>query len=242
MSSPKYLVIFDWDDTVFPTTALFKNRDKVNIRQLTEFGKSAHDLICRYIDTFSAENVYIVTNGSSKWLKQSLGIIIERERASSKTDLYWSRIKEILSTTLRGQVISTSLYGETYPNQPVLWKTLVFNQIAVKHFDGSVQRECTIISIGDSSVEFKASLETKEYLQSDCEHQMVNLIRVSLAKKPSRALMMNQFDALCRISNGIVNDKEGSSYDIDIAKYLGSDQAGDLNHALIPTKTSNNVR
>merc|ERR1719333_1580004 len=80
---------------------------------------------------------------------------------------YWALIQQMLATFLSGHVISaSSLHEAAYPKQTALWKTLVFQQIAIEHFGASQsQGECTIISIGDSNDEFIASAQTQKMLQ-----------------------------------------------------------------------------
>jgi len=223
VSTQKKLVIFDWDDTIFPTTALLRNKEKVSGAELDVFGKAAYELLVDYIERFSAENIYIVTNGLSHWVQQSLDIMIKRRSALSLSGVdYWAQIKQIVSTNLDGHVISArSLCEEAYPGQTTLWKTVVFQHIAIEHFAGSdAQSDATIISIGDSTDEFDASFETQKMLQTQYGVEPVHLIRFALQRSPSRDLMIEQFDVLSRVSGAMSGDAQQSSLDIQVADYL----------------------
>ena len=72
----KYLVIFDWDDTLCPTTAITSNGGKgINVRGLLNLGKSVYELLEEYIARFGAKNLFIVTNATKSWVLRSLKII-----------------------------------------------------------------------------------------------------------------------------------------------------------------------
>ena len=78
----KYLVIFDWDDTLFPTTALISNGGKdIIVKDLLNFGRSVYKLLEEYIARFGAENLFIVTNGKKSWVPNSLKILSDICRA-----------------------------------------------------------------------------------------------------------------------------------------------------------------
>ena len=72
----KYLVIFDWDDTLFPTTAITSNGGKgINVRDLLNLGKSVYELLEEYIARFGAKNLFIVTNAKKSWFLRSLKMV-----------------------------------------------------------------------------------------------------------------------------------------------------------------------
>jgi len=212
------LVIFDWDDTIFPTTALFKTKEPLTANQLEEFGKSAYEMIVTAMELFSAENIYIVTNGKDQWVQKSIDMVIDQMLSQNIQSQYWSEIRELLATSFNGHVISArSLYEEsTGAKQTTLWKTLTFKQIAMNHFDA--QSECTIISIGDSSDEFNASFETKQFLETQCGVQTVQLNRCKLERRSSSNTMMAQFSALTQLMESVA--VQGCSCDVLVADYI----------------------
>jgi len=218
--SKKTLVIFDWDDTILPTTALFRKQraslDHSNA-ELERFGKSAYELLLNFINVYSAENIYIVTNGVTGWVQESLKILSARQ--TSGID-YWTLIHQLLSTLFVGHVISArSRYEPAYPDRrhSALWKTLVFEDIAIGHFGLDFEGESTIISIGDSTDEFIASKETAKMLQTQYGLYPVHLVRMSLKRSPSMESMMMQFDAITAAVKVLNNETESKSVDIRIA-------------------------
>jgi len=217
----KKLVIFDWDDTIFPTTALIRLKERVSGAELERFGKSAYELLVKYIGAFSAENLFLVTNGKARWIEQSLEFLSKKQRALSGHD-YWAHIQQLVASHLSGHVISArSLFEAAYPKQTALWKTLVFQRITAAHFAGSnAQSECVIISIGDSYDEFEASLEAQKMLKTG-GLRTVHLVRLKLKRSPSRDVMLKQFEILSRCS-GPMTAGVVQSNDIRIAHLLQS--------------------
>jgi len=210
----KHLVFFDWDDTIFPTTTCIRNNQVIPDAELEVFGKAAYELLLNFINVYSAENIYIVTNGVSGWVKKSLKIMSARQ--TSGID-YWAAIYQLFATTLAGHVISArTMYETAYPGQPTAWKTLVFQQIAIEHFGANFHGESTIISIGDSSDEFIASMETKKMLSTQYGVDPVHLIRMPLKRRPSFDSMFKQFAAITAVVPEL-NRMEPNSLDINIA-------------------------
>eukprot|EP01084_Bolivina_argentea_P096939 174250_1 len=82
------LVLFDWDDTLFPTSSCCKDgllrsnglrgwsRDQIkpNIDrdQYTNIGHLVHSILVHFIRTYGASALNIVTNGSDQWVQTSL--------------------------------------------------------------------------------------------------------------------------------------------------------------------------
>jgi len=210
----KHLVFFDWDDTVFPTTACIRNKEVIPDADLEIFGKAAYELLLNFINVYSAENIYIVTNGVSGWISMSLEIMSKRQ--TSGID-YWTAIKQLLATTLENHVISArSMYETAYPNQSTVWKTLVFQQIAIEHFGANFRGESTIVSIGDGMDEFIASMETSKMLRTHYGVDPVHLVRIPLKRKPSFLSMFHEFSAINSVVSEL-NRMEAKSIDVQIA-------------------------
>jgi len=210
----KTVVFFDWDDTIFPTTSCIRSQEAIPDGELEIFGKAAYELLLNFINVYSAENIYIVTNGKSGWVSKSLKIMSSRQ--STGTD-YWTAISQLIATSLVGRVISArSIYETAYPKQPAAWKTLVFQQIAIEHFGADFHGESTIISIGDSSDEFIASGETKKMLATQFGVDPVHLVRMPLQRRPSLKSMIKQFAAINAVVPAL-NRMESQSIDIQIA-------------------------
>lgn len=212
-SSPmSKLVIFDWDDTIFPTTAVIRNKEDVAQKDLEAFGHAAYSMLLDYVVGFGAGNVYIVTNGKQGWVEKSLCIMSQRQTEGTN---YWVQIQQLLTQCLAGRVISAqTAFGAAYPNQTALWKTLVFQTIARSHF--SCSGSPLIVSIGDSTDEFIASGETQKML---AQSRPTHLIRLSLQKRSSRQLMVAQFAVLRRVGAAMLQSGEPSSFDVKIQDF-----------------------
>lgn len=66
----RFIVIFDWDDTLFPTSTVVHNEEskkKVTAEELHQFGKVLYSMLAEYISVFGHQNLFIVTNGAAKW-------------------------------------------------------------------------------------------------------------------------------------------------------------------------------
>ena len=222
----KKLLIFDWDDTIFPTTALLKTKEPLTAIQLEEFGKSAYEVIVTAIQLFSAENIYIVTNAGNQWVQQSIDVVMKMFWNQNTRSEYWFQIKQLLATTFNGHVISArALQEAAYPNQTTLWKKWTIKQLAINHFGVNAQSECTIISIGDSSDEYDASLATKQCLKTEYGVQSVHLNRCKLQRSPSSNTMMAQFSALKYLMEGLAVD--GCSCDVMVSDWIQKAQCSD---------------
>ena len=132
----------------------------------------------KYIDTFGAQNVYIVTNAMEQWVVHSMREMSRVYRAHCAQnpttygvhgDCYGALLQ--LITKMGIQVISAqALHAKEHPQQPTMWKTLVFKKVIKEHWklqsskDHQIYR---IISIGDSQCEFEAAVEAKSMCSRD---------------------------------------------------------------------------
>ncbi len=66
----RFIVIFDWDDTLFPTSTVVhdeESKKRVTAEELHRFGKAVYEMLDEYIAVFGHQNLFIVTNGAAKW-------------------------------------------------------------------------------------------------------------------------------------------------------------------------------
>ncbi len=124
----KNLVIFDWDDTLFPTTAIMFNAAKeVNVGELGELGKAVYCVLAKYREQFGAENVCIVTNGSRSWVLHSLkmasklyqdsfdGVDDEKGIERRSADYFAAIYNSLISPNPVPLISAQDEYGERYP-------------------------------------------------------------------------------------------------------------------------------
>ena len=117
----KYLVAFDWDDTLYPTFSLVHNQGRnVEMNDLYKLGKSIYILLETYIHRFGFENLFILTNASKKWVLDSLRNLSEGHQScfdGEKRDRdYFAAIYNTLVSQRCIPIISASdEYAIEYP-------------------------------------------------------------------------------------------------------------------------------
>eukprot|EP01083_Nonionella_stella_P247770 858685_1 len=89
-SSINKLIVFDWDDTLFPRTKILQmcNSDQqkvanisrcrisdVDYTRLNELSCSIHLVLSTFIGKYGARNIRILTASEKGWIKQSLSIV-----------------------------------------------------------------------------------------------------------------------------------------------------------------------
>eukprot|EP01083_Nonionella_stella_P247771 858686_1 len=78
-SSINKLIVFDWDDTLFPTSNCKlhnqRNADSTRVTQLNELSCSIHTVLSTFIGKYGARNIRILTASEKGWIKQSLSIV-----------------------------------------------------------------------------------------------------------------------------------------------------------------------
>merc|ERR1712130_900523 len=66
------IVVFSWDDTLYPTTFYRQNRADFDSKSLTKLSASILLTLSKYILVFGQNHVFIVTNASRSWIFKSL--------------------------------------------------------------------------------------------------------------------------------------------------------------------------
>jgi len=237
-STIKRMVIFDWDDTLFPTTTTVNQRIDLSLTELYNYGAKVYKLLTTYIQAFGGDNIYIITNGGSGWIQYSLNqtsvkfqdLLLNRSKsdktspsntATSTSNPLKDYFKSILAllTIYRIRTISARhLYGQQYPGDTTKWKQLTFEWYAYNHFINSsehVKDRNIIISIGDSCDEWIASQYCLDYLKQRAYDYMIpaefDLQRIKLRSQPSLEYLMKEWDVLIKMA-GDTNGKLISTY------------------------------
>jgi len=172
-----------------------------------------YELLRAYISRFGAKNIFIVTNGTSSWVLDSLKEMSRIYKDSFDAlpggadplrgkDFFAAIFNSFVS--LRIPLLSArSVYSERHPRRSTLWKKLMFRSIVKNHFNLLPGRESglyVIISIGDSKDEFEAALDAKRMLvtqnRMNCNGNVVRLHRIKSMEKPVIAQMVRQNAAL----------------------------------------------
>ena len=190
INNTKRMIIFDWDDTLFPTTAIIKNKSEICLIQLYNLGFKLYQLLNKYILTFGSNNIYIITNGKNGWIKQSLNIISkkfkqllicqqqqqqqEKQEEENKNNndcglIECNPFEAILGLLAFFGIYCISaqyLYCKQFRNDTRKWKELAFKNCANIHFGMSLFPTNIIISIGDSDDEYSASKKCVDNLNN----------------------------------------------------------------------------
>ena len=204
------ICIFDWDDTLCPTTAWMSANSKVSAEALREFGCAVYILLNKYIRVFGEENLFIVTNATKHWVLHSLAALsksyqskmVSGSEQQRQTDYFAAIYNSLVSMNIL-ICSAQDLHAERFPQHMTIWKTRVFKHIIKRHFNllsGSQDTIYSIVSIGDSEAEFVASSEAsamlKTYNLMNRSNNEVRLHRMKLAEAPSAKVMMEQFAML----------------------------------------------
>jgi len=189
------VVIFDWDDTLFPTSAWIsterkgsKLNESADLASLRRVGRAVYDLLAYYLKLFGAKNVRVVTNGTKSWVLKSLQQCSRRYRelcaensengedekdekcADTDADAdYWAAIFNSFESLDILVSSARDMHGQKFPQHGASWKMRTFKSIAKRHFNlfsSSDNNVYSMVSIGDSEDEFVASFETKRMLET----------------------------------------------------------------------------
>jgi len=205
-TSIKRMIIFDWDDTLFPTFQFVENRKAMNIETLNKWGCRVYQLLTKYIETFGSENIYIITNAINGWIRYSLDIASQLFQALNKYEIepfeydYFSIIDGLLIVHKMKTISARSLYQSQFPNpnHSKIWKQLTFIHYAIKHFWNDNQG--IIISIGDSCDEWFASKDCQQFLKNRNSINL-SLQRINCKFEPTVDELMTEWDTLILIAD-----------------------------------------
>jgi hypothetical protein len=189
------LFIFDWDDTLLPTSFLNKE-EIINNEDLPE----------EYIELFSIleesvlnilnlslkkGDVYIITNSSIGWVQFS-------------AEKYYPKLKSIINKI---NIISArNEYEDSYPGEAKLWKQKAFLNLKNKI---NLNLATNIICVGDSIFE----LEAGKILASKINNSFIKTIK--LKQNPCPEDLVKQLDLIGNKFNYIYSQIRNISIKID---------------------------
>ena len=185
------LIIFDWDDTLLPTSfLLYKNKIELDNKlsekdqaKIIKLEQSVKNLLTL---SLSKGDVYIITNAGEGWVEES-----------AKT--YYPNIKEILEQI---EVISARKDFETkFPENSKLWKINAFLDLKKRLNDTLITN---IICLGDSIFEMEAG----KILAANFIHAVIKTIKFKENPKPEELnkqlnLVLNQFNSIFNSSKNL---------------------------------------
>jgi hypothetical protein len=144
------VIIYDWDDTLFPTSWIM--RQGIKISELADVNKYIvyfHELDDVVYELLKASillgDVYIITNANIQWIKLSKRLL---RKSSQLIDKYVNIIS------------ARDNYKEMYDMDE--WKIHTFRKDIINQISMADQ----VISIGDAKYEYDALLSLKDYTQT----------------------------------------------------------------------------
>eukprot|EP00388_Colpodella_angusta_P003813 GDKJ01013162.1.p1 GENE.GDKJ01013162.1~~GDKJ01013162.1.p1 ORF type:complete len:725 (+),score=175.79 GDKJ01013162.1:87-2261(+) len=161
------LIIFDWDDTLFPTSwviATFRNsKDTARIAQMLNKEQQAKMKLLerRNLDLLrtakSFGEVRIVTHASTLWVKESC--------ESLMPNLYSYMVNEGMMDIHLIACFDRYLYLTNKPYPKHMWKKIAFATFAKRLYENvSSSHPRSVISIGDGAAEYQAAHYLKDAL------------------------------------------------------------------------------
>eukprot|EP01084_Bolivina_argentea_P209278 356515_1 len=221
------MAIVDWDDTLIPTTQIFKNKQScdeiITIKQLENIGKMVYQLLVKYIALYGTENMFIVTNATKKWVYLSLDKMNEMykhlqcqskyEHLQSQKNIttYFDAITDLFTSQRINIISGRDLYAKQYPNQPSTWKNLIFKLITDYSIKKAIKMSNTkysVISIGDSMHEFKASYNATKILKETYKINPKNIVlhRIKLKHSPSIQEITDEIQLILTLSDALYEE------------------------------------
>lgn len=178
MNQYKTLIILDWDDTLFPTSWVLKNKINVSDKmQQNNYMQTFVDLD-NILYAFLAKSivfgtVIIVTNAAKKWVYMSAVLLPKTLRLLNE--------HKIIVISAR------DLNQQKYPKMMAIWKSIVFKKLVDDYFVDNTPQN--IISIGDAEYELNATIDlfdNKAYVK----HKLLKTVK--LLKEPNYDIIIDQ--------------------------------------------------
>lgn len=178
------LIIFDWDDTLLPTTFLtpggiFNENIELSEKDKAKIKKIESSVLKLLQLSVSRGEVYIITNAGRGWVEFS-------------AEKFFPSIKEVLSKV---RIISArDEYEEKYPGESRKWKIQTFCNLQKEM---NVRLVTNIICIGDSVFEMEAG----RVLATKFNQAYIKTIKFRQNPKPEEinkqlTLVINQFNSI----------------------------------------------
>eukprot|EP01083_Nonionella_stella_P155040 500308_1 len=212
-SSINKLIVFGWDDTLFPTTKLYDQLNGVDVSvsdddltQLNELSCSLYIVLSTFIAKYGARNIRIVTASEKGWIKRSLSIVDKIGRFSDVYNILFGIHEIEMIHPLKRDLPFVS------EHQIFGWKCRVI-QLLLR--DSDLTNDCnstinTLSSFGESS-QYKAA----KHAASLCRN--VSVHRVQLLHQPSLSDMIDQMKLLLKFI-AMSDDNQTSDISIDCSR------------------------
>ena len=189
LSSPRYVTIFDFDDTLLPSSWLvhvLSTREELTEKMKTELRRverSAYNLLSSAIQS---SHVIIITNAEEGWVQSSCALFMPS---------VYSLLSKIVIVSAR------SRYECVYPTDSAKWKELTFYD-EIESIRGKSGGFISLLSIGDSLLEREAVFS---YGRSN---NMVLAKSIKLIDVPTPAQLVTQQELICNALQSMILSSE----------------------------------
>jgi hypothetical protein len=178
------IIIFDWDDTLLPTTFLTPNGiftdessvDEVDLEKIRGLEPSVYKILELAI---SKGDVYIITNAAPGWVEYS-------------TRTFYPKVKRLLNNITI--VSARGAFEKIHPGDSRQWKIQAFLDM-LKNLD--INLITNLLCLGDSLIEMEAA----QILYSRFTHAYIKTIKFRETPQPEElykqlSLVINQFEKI----------------------------------------------
>jgi len=196
------LIVFDWDNTLFPTKALKRMESRSrkskyilsDLDELSDLSHWVHRVLSEYISFYGSQSICFVTAEKRGWVESTL-------RSLSGIGV-WAQIRSLLDG-LYVVCAHSSILPFAYKEHILSHKLEAFQY----HCRRCPFRVRMLVSIGDSAAEFEASK-----LCADGNEGM-SVGRVKLQKRPSLRCLIRQ----CQFVLDLCANLQPENFDIDMS-------------------------
>jgi hypothetical protein len=182
------LLIYDWDDTLFPTSWMHAMNIEIPENSKNHFKKVDIEIKALLILSVSISRTVIVTNANKKWIQKCLIVLPLTKSIIEKYEI------EIVS--------ARDDYSEQYLDNIGMWKIKSFEDLFKKY------KPNNIIAVGDAHYEINAVVNL--YNKSNTQQRFFKTLKCVTI--PSYQDILDQNKYLIKISKSLVNNKK--NYDL----------------------------
>jgi len=191
--SHRTLIIFDWDDTLHPTS-LLKKRQTLSLTEVRAFGLRLYQTLLDLIRLYGASNIFIVSNADRVWIEQCL---------LSLAGTYWVNVYHLISLFDIQIISAKNRFSALYPNEATAWKEKTIEYLVRKHqrravlSAGAEEGPLAVVCIGDSQHEHIASGRVVARLNAG-KHGAERMVlhRVKLLERPTLKQLTSQYELI----------------------------------------------
>jgi hypothetical protein len=190
ISSHNTLFIFDWDDTLYPTSWKDKRKNKNYDLCLLD------EKICSFIQKIiSFGKISIISNASLSWIKDTMNHIPKTKKIIKNNNIHIFSARD--------------KYESKYKLDD--WKKYAFRNFIKRKMRSFIQN---IFSIGDGIYEHNALLSLHDVNYINNNERIMYLKSIKLKEKPSHATIIKQIDKLENILPNIHKQRKCKNHKI----------------------------